>query len=73
MGVWEKQLPLTSTIYEQCTITVANQSLKSTLIDRIKTNSVSVLSLTRDRLHSRIAVKANMGEARRRQNSSKTE
>lgn len=53
-------------------ITVANQSLKSALIDRTKTNFVKVLSLTRDRLHRRVAVKANTGEARR-QNSSKTE
>lgn len=40
----------------------SNQSLRSVLIDRIKTHFVNVLSLTRDRLHSRIAVKANMGE-----------
>lgn len=73
MGVWEKQLPLTSTIYEQCMITVENQSLKSALTDRMKTNFVKVLSLTREKLHSRVAVKANMGEARKRQNSSKTE
>lgn len=67
MGVWEKQQPLTSTIYEQCMITVANQSLKSALIDRIMTNFVNVLSLTRDRLYNRIAVKeskTNMGESR---------
>lgn len=69
MGVWEKQLPLTFTIYEQCVITVANKSLKSALIYRTKTNFVNVLSLTRDRLHSRTTVKANMGEARRRHNS----
>lgn len=73
MGVWEKQLPLTSTIYERCMITAANQSLKSALTDRTKKNFVNVLSLSRDSLHSRIAVKENMGEAGRTQNFSKTE
>lgn len=65
MGVWEKQLPLTSTIHEQSMIAVANQSLKRALIDRIMTNFVTILSLRRDRLHSRIAVKVKQTGGRR--------